>query len=179
MVNSPLRMALICITPFIFLSCTESLTSKANRLIDEDLKETLHDYKSYEFQSQSNIDSAFTDAADLEEFKNLKERIDKIKVDFDEAINKTKLYHEIFPGGPEELEWLAKAKSIHALINPITDSMKTIITAFNKELKGWTTIRKFRAKNQYGATVLNLYQYDFDKDLTKIINKVDLSETNK
>jgi len=48
--------------------------------------------------------------------------------------------------------------------------------SFVPELIGWKITHSFRAKNSFGALVLNHYEFFLDKEMTKVLYSNDLSD---
>lgn len=166
----------LLLIPF-FTSCKDSPQQKAEKVVTVFLKESLHDWNSYESVKWSKLDSVFTIIDDDETYIN--------------AINKTKLFDKKVNEADQRF-WTykgesAKAKTCRQNIMDeqmaYLDSMSTcakimidIENNFVPAFKGWSIQHSFRAKNASGNKTIAHYLYFFDKDLTKIVKVENISE---
>ena len=124
----------------LLISCSVP-ENKAKKLIDEDLKGSLHDYRSYESVEFSPLKSETLRAISIKTAINQLKEEGKY-ADSEAFIEKMKLMNSV-------------ANANHINLDSIT---------------GFSITHKFRAKNSFGAYTLHEYTYFFDKDLKTIVD---------
>lgn len=158
----------------LLFSCS-SPEKKAQRAIKEDLRLTLHDFKSYEPVQYGKLEIANSSWDDLPEVKSYLDSAD-------DALAKTKEYSEkadIYNFDYSSSEYMEYNKMSSDYLNRAhyymgkTDSIKL---HFIPQVIGWKMTHSFRAKNLGGNFKLGQYEFYFDKGITKVIKSVDLSE---
>lgn len=161
-------------------------TKKAHQLIKQHLKETLHDWSSYESVKFDSLDSVFTTVFDIPGFALMSAKV----IEFDnrqkEMLQDVNRYMEemrvsyylrdYYAAKCEKLidEGQALIDSI-ALYAPLLDSLQN---NFHPELKGWKMAHSFRANNAAGHKTIHHICYFFDKDITKITDTKDIGENS-
>lgn len=173
-----MRKILLSISLIFLISCSKSPQDKALKLIDNNFKNTLNDYNSYELIEISKLDSSFTTPFDnpqfvdsLLKFEALQQLANESKEDYEkykgysssyftekrmEALNKAKFY-------------LEKASTSAQFVDNFRDTFKP---AFN----GWEAVHKFRANNAMGAKIIGLYKWKFNIALDSITEQEDLKK---
>jgi hypothetical protein len=165
-------MKKILFISLILSGCTFTKESKAKKLINEELKMTLNDYKSYEPMKFGNLDTLYTsfyespsyrkDSSLYSDFFTLSLRLhDAARAaignnNFDTILHASKKYED------SAMFFLDKEKD---------DSIKYI-----PFFKGWKMEHSFRAKNAFGALIIQHYLFSFDKNLDSIIYIKNISE---
>lgn len=155
---------------FAFCSCGKSNEEKAQELIKANLKETMKDWDSYEPVSFSKMDSTFTEYKDLPEAAKIEMKIAKLQMESDSIRSLAKSANK----GSEQLFNQALAKVREAIkLDSIYNINKDIYTG---NFNGWQMIHKYRGNNSYGAKDLATTVFYFDKDATKITDKLSLDK---
>lgn len=156
---------------FVAFSCSPpTLESKAKTLIEEELKNKMNDWKSYEFVEMTRVFEKYTDFRDTEKAKELSDKkffiernISSLEIDKKYLTNTSpKRYQKII----DSLSFYKQMKQ--DLENKYEIEEKN----FTKEHIGYFTRFKFRGKNKFGGIVLNEYVFSFDKDFTKIVDMI-------
>lgn len=178
----------------LITSCEQTKEAKAERAIKKYFKETLDDYDSYSPVAFSEIKIAETKwklSKELEpELNKLIEVVKKINNKFGYAIEITlnaDYYIEINANHfIEEINEYTGEKYKGHITNEFREKLENekplwykfkhyqdIIYAskknFQPEFIGWKMTHKFRAKNRMGGTELNELEFQFDKDITKVV----------
>lgn len=159
----------------IFTSCT-SPEKKAQKLIKERLKETLHDYKSYEPVNFSGLDSNFTDVFSDTAYSNYADIVIYYSKSLDEYEEKADRYRGRSYFESEYSVALSMAKWCRDSLIHYLEICKEIEKDFVPEFIGWKMTHKFRANNGNGALRLGENRYYFDKDVTKVLRTEDLDK---
>lgn len=175
----------------ILLGGCKSKEEKANELIKDAMFKVLYDFASYE-PIETKIDSAFTSVYTdsiiighayfinialekaneyLDEIKDA-QRTMEIWNDGYSSYSNSK-YYEAKNKFNENLE---KAKVCSNLMTLHLDSIRDRASFIEKVFCGWKATHKFRCKTKGGSPDIGNYEYIFDKDFKKIINKTDLDD---
>ena len=169
------KILVLAVATILLISCL-SPEKKAQKLIKERLKETLHDYGSYESVNFSKLDSSFTDEFSdslyAEYFKSI--------VFYGRELNEYKSQIVRYAGKSyyESESWIAVKMATHCndslnhYINLCADIKRDFIPKFD----GWIMTHKFRANNGNGAKRLGENRYYFDIDLTKITDSKNIED---
>lgn len=178
-----MKNILILLLIISFTSCLgESKEGKAKGLIKNYLKETLNDYDNYSAVSYSAVDSLFTQWKLPEDLRPTVEELAKCA----ENLNKSGGYNNItttsdgdyhlktlnnFSGKSASAEFLKKVekwKQLWTEFKHHQDIIKESKKNFKPKFFGWKMTHKYRAKNQYDATILQNRQFCFNEDLTQV-----------
>jgi hypothetical protein len=167
-------LALVIISVGTVLSCS-SPERKIKKAIYEELRLTLHDFKSYEpvqFGKLEVAESVFTDLPEVSEYldksetylKLVDEYNDKADIyDSDYSRDKYYLYSRL---SSEELnnakKYLEKVDSIKLHFDPVNI--------------GWQMSHSFRAKSLGGNLGIHHYIFIVDKEYKKVIKTIDLDK---
>jgi hypothetical protein len=163
----------ISLTIFIicFYSCSKEY--KAKRLINKELNMTLNDRKSYEPVQFGGLDSLFSSYKnDINYINN-----EKLNVYLNGMLEEATKRHKSKKYDPDYTkaggEWRTDVTFIVACVfynSQMYKQIKDSIEAnFKPQFVGYKMSHKFRAKNMYGASVLNEKEYFFDKTISSII----------
>ncbi|MDR2009961.1 MAG: hypothetical protein LBQ22_05720 [Bacteroidales bacterium] len=162
------------------ISCTKNPTEKAINLIKEELRETLHDYNSYESVKIGELDSIFTSAENdpigrdyIMKIEDYIEQAKKAKNELD--FNKDWLFSDI--GKRDYKIALDKFNTCRDSMNYYMAKYEEIENNWIPEFCGFSMTHSFRANNASGNRVIGHYKYYFDKDITKIINVKDIGDS--
>lgn len=171
---------LILLVSVSFYGCSFSKESKAKKLIKANLKETLHDWDSYESVKFGKLDSVFTSIENdtgyvyslskLLEFKNL----------FDENVKDSELYSGMYSS-----YYVAKYSQSVSDMRSNLDSMKvykamadSISDNFKSTFNGFEMNHSYRAKNASGNKIIGHFVFYFDKEIKEIIKSEDIGENS-
>ena len=169
-------VGIVCIFAF---SCTVSNEKKAQKLIGEKLKETLHDYSSYESVKFGTLDSVFSTVMDDTTYIFIKLKYDSLLTETKEALEEVKQYEGMYSSYyrvrfnmalSEARRYVDSAK----IYEPVIDNIEKSYLPFHK---GWSMTHSFRSNNAMGNKTIGHFQYFFDLDLTKINDSNDISES--
>ena len=177
---------LLTLLSILITSCSQTNESKAKKVIKEYFKETLDDYDSYTPMNYSELNMAMTEwkfPKELEpELIKLTEVTKKINQQFGHTIKTTSDadYHierinkytgeEYKKHTTEEFRnRLEKEKILWLEFKHYQDKINASKNSFQPEFIGWKMTHKFRAKNRMGGNELNEIEFQFDKDITKVV----------
>ncbi len=172
-------MKKIIVLILLFSACVRSPQDKAKALIDHELRTTLHDYKSYEPVEFGKWDSSYTIVADFPAYQDLFEKYNSSKKETEEALKKMELYVGSIYSRAEFQLWTKRSNQSIKDMGIYNHSMDSINKKFKPEFNGWHIKHSFRAKSLAGNLGIHHYDYYFDKDISKIIKKEDISESSK
>ncbi len=162
---------LLCLLSLVVIlsSCSKSPEQKAKDLIKEEMKKSMNDFSSYEPVEYGKLDSAITpidtfgDSISYNSALQTMENAKKEMIEFADTKSIAADYQNKYDKGKKE-----------------SDSLKIVIDKKIKEykpvFKGWVMVHKFRGKNKLGALVLNSIIYEFDKEITKIVDVTNLGK---
>ena len=186
---------LFALLPILIVSCEQTKEAKAEKIIKKYLKQTMDDYGSYTPMNYSELIITMTKwklpielKPELTELIEIAKRINqqfgyKIELTqnadyYIERINANHIIDEINKYTEEKY----KKHTTEEFRNKLYEEKKiwlefkhyqNIIYAskknFQPEFIGWKMTHKFRAKNRMGGTELNEIEFQFDKDITKVI----------
>jgi hypothetical protein len=154
-------------------SCSKSPEEKAKDLINDQMRKTLHDYKSYEPVQFGNLDSSFNTWEDLPEFIEADQKAKEFKkelLEFGENME-LKVMSWGYPTYKRRLADVKDSAIKYAKLRA------RIIEQTGPVFNGWTMTHSFRAKNLSGNLQIAQYKYYFDDKLTKVTKVIDPSET--
>jgi hypothetical protein len=143
---------------------TETNQQKAEKAIKQYLKENLHDPKSYEPESFSELDSSFSSFEDSEvgsKLKQVDEDLSNRLNDLNGKIDNAKNLAELTEVEEEGKKIIEKRDSLFELKLKKTEEYKG-------EFMGYRISHTYRAKNAMGALVKESNYFKLDKDF-KII----------
>jgi hypothetical protein len=162
----------------LFFSCKKSPEEKAKGVIREQLRTTLHDWKSYESVKWGKLDSALSFYADDPAYKRLIEDFDNASAEVKKAQSMLDIYSGSYLFRDKFNYYMAIAKEN---LNKMTQD--TLLEAnFQRDFKpqfiGWQIEHSFRAKNLAGNLGIHHYQYYLDSAIMRVTKSVDISEDN-
>lgn len=181
---------LFALLPIFITSCEQTKEAKAEKVIKKYLKETMDDYGSYSPISISEIKivkSEWKIPKELEmEYEFL---LDYIKLltqagyevditsdadyyikDLEKYSDKEYVKHVKDKNDAKLLiSRRAKVKALWLEFKHYQDIIYASKKSFQPEFIGWKMTHKFRAKNKMGGTELNELEFQFDKDITKVV----------
>jgi hypothetical protein len=158
-----------------FFSCS-SPEKKIKNAILQDLKMTLHDFKSYEPIQFGQIEVATSEYTDLPEYKSLMKQIDVCMKEADNYNELKRIYEN--SEYSRDKYWANLKLQLRALENAKVCDAKidSIKLHFSSQTIGWQITHRFRAKNLAGNLSIHDYLFVVDKEYKKVIKSKDLSE---
>lgn len=154
----------------LVISCSPSNEKKAQKLIGQTLKGTLHDYSSYEPVKFGTLDSVFTSIIEDDAYYSVESKLEEYTRKGESALNEADMYSEM-KGSYYDKKYdnamkaaLSYQDSIK-LLKPIIDSLEK---SFVPQHVGWRMKHTFRSNNAMGAKTLGTMMFFFDIDLNKI-----------
>ncbi|MBO6118586.1 MAG: membrane lipoprotein lipid attachment site-containing protein [Bacteroidales bacterium] len=187
------KIVLLVAAALMLSACSKSPEEKANVLIKEHLQKTLYHPDKYD-PAETVIDSAFSPADDPEFHQKLFDAY-KLSVqisEIEDQIKKAKATMSIYQNNPfgdgyirnqydqakEEYESLLaqqeKLQEKGAKMKAEFDSMGKKFKKEGKKFIGFKASHKFRCQNNAGQTLFGNYYYLFDKDITQILESLDI-----
>ncbi len=170
-------LSLACIV--IFVGCS-SPDKNAKKLIEEELRTTLHDWSSYESVKYGTLDSAFTTLFDNPEFVTIASKTVTYNKLLTEAMDDYKGYEDMTSNWAisKRRALLNKAKSYLDSANYYTPMYEKMDSLFIPEFKGWKMQHSYRANNAAGNKGIAHYMYYFNKEITKVLDVEDISKSS-
>ena len=152
-----------------FFSCS-SPEKRAQKLVKEDLKQTLHDFKSYEPVSFSELIDAYSDMQHDTDIPILFAKNEKLKEEREKYQNyEDRLYLYRSTAWNTILEYRAAMDSISDLMRNNLKTIEELYNSFKAEKIGLKIKHTYRAKTLGGNFKLTTRVYVFDNDVTEII----------
>jgi len=172
------KLVLALISILLISSCTPSNEKKAQKLIVQQLKETLNDWSTYESVKFGSLDTTFTKVEDDSTYLLASAQFESFLDKSNKALDEMKEYAGMSSSYYEYKFNLAKiiaqiyldSAGVYA---PISDSIKT---HFVPSFKGWSMTHSFRANNGMGNKVIGHFRYYFDPEVTIIKKSEDIGE---
>lgn len=159
-----------------FVACS-SPENRAKKLVKQRLKETLHDWNSYENVKFGTLDSVYTTVFDNSEYVAIADEFTATARELSSLMDDYEIYRDL------GYLFASKRKSVYDRImerGNICDSLKfkmdSIKKVFIPVFKGWSIDHSFRANNLAGHKGIHHARYYFDKELTKIVDSKDIGE---
>lgn len=147
----------------LVLGCSPSNEKKAQKLIGQTLKESLHDYSSYEPVSFGSLDTLFTSILEISEYSAAKEQFDHFTIFADFAKDDPSPSVTTYPDSV-------------AFYKKIIDSLET---AFIPEQIGWRMRHTFRSNNAIGAKTIGHFVFFFNNELTEVTEYKELNQSSE
>ena len=177
---------LFALLSILITSCSQTNESKAKKVIKEYFKETLDDYDSYSPVSSSEIAMAKTKwelpkelEPELEKLEEIAKKINQsgynnidVASDADYFIKDLDNSSEYSHKKTLDKNMIKKIENWKALwleFKHYQDIIYASKNSFQPEFIGWKMTHKFRAKNRVGGNELNEIEFQFDKDITKVV----------
>lgn len=177
---------LFVLLPIFITSCEQTKEAKAEKVIKKYLKETMDDYGSYSPVSFSELTIANTKwevpkelDPELEKLVEVTEKINRsgfsninVNSDADDILKGLKKMSTEKNKKKAEKDMIKKIENWKTLwleFKHYQDIIYASKKSFQPEFIGWKMTHKFRAKNRMGGTELNELEFQFDKDITKVV----------
>lgn len=169
-----LAFAMLCIS-----SCQLSPEKKAQKLIVEKLKLTLHDWDSYESVQFGKLDSLYSSYLDDSAYIENSSTYEKYQKLFNKYLDQMRDYSGYVSTTYRIKYNIAKEMTDMYLDSlgkyaPICDSLKE---NYVPKFIGWTMNHSFRSNNAMGNKTIGHFRFFLDKDLSKILESKDISES--
>jgi len=159
----------------VFLaSCSVTPEKKAKELIEVNLKQSLHDWNSYEPVKYSKLDSLFTRIYDHPEYKQALEKAEFYSKQIDEYEKKINENANTPYGRANYNIWYETQVTLLDSAIHYVEVKKRIDSLFVPQFDGWRMQHSYRANNAMGNKVITHRSYFFDKDINQIIKVEDL-----
>lgn len=152
---------------------------KARRLIKQELKETLHDWDSYESVKFGLLDSVYTTVLDDSVYAIAFNRFAKFALEVEDNMEAMREYLDKMKKANSpymKTYYYNQFKYIQEENKPLVDSMApygpfldSIKNNFIPTQKGWSMEHSFRCNDAGGNKTIHHILYYFDKDILKII----------
>lgn len=159
-------------------SCQPSPEKKAQKLIVEKLKLSLHDWDSYESVQFGKLDSMYSSYLDDSAYNENVNNYDKYQKLFDKYLDEMNDYSG-YISSTFRIKYNIASKMTDMYLDslrkyaPICDSLKE---NYVPKFIGWTMTHSFRSNNAMGHKTIGHYKYFFDIEISKVINDKDISE---
>lgn len=164
---------IICALSLLF-GCTKSNTDTAKTLIEEHLKNILHDKSSYESVEFGELDSTFTNYTTDSLYRHyLTKRVVCQKMR-NKLYDESQIWRTI---DKARYDYYTQRVLLYAdsvsYYKGLEDKAKS---NFSPVFDGYVMKHSFRSKNQFGNTILNILAFQFDPDLTNVTSVCDWNE---
>ncbi len=150
---------------------------KAKQLIRKEFKETMNDYASYSPVSYGKVDSLFTSPFDDGIIKIYFDRAfeyrEKAGITLDMTIDATPIIEAI---EKEPEKYKAGVLGHIKLYESYRSMLMESISKYVPEFIGWKLTHKYRTKNIYNAVILKEQEFQFNKEMTELVNIKELDE---
>jgi hypothetical protein len=173
-----MRSTILIITAFsLMASCKLSPDEKAKKAIREELRVTLHDYKSYESVQYGKLDSDFSSVFNFPEYKKLSEDLDQTIAHEKEHFETMKIYAgSIYSFDRYRNEKRIVEDDLEKMIRDTAD-MGNLKRSFRPNFVGWQIEHSYRARSLAGNLGIHHYLFHLDSALTKVLSQDDISES--
>jgi hypothetical protein len=161
----------------LFAACTPSPEEKAHQVVKEELRTTLHDWKSYESVKWGKLDSAFTFYADDLAYKRLVEDFDNASKEAQDAESKMEIYKGLTLFRDKWNYYLSIAQSDLKKMLQDTLLESNFKRDFKPKFSGWKIEHSYRAKNLAGNLGIHHYMYYLDSAIKQVNKSEDVSES--
>ncbi|WP_306505907.1 hypothetical protein [Alistipes ihumii] len=150
---------------------------QAKKLVRQQLKETLHDWNSYESVKFGTLDSVYTTVFDNPEYKIMSDEFIELVNEMGSAMDDYKRYRNMgYLFASERKAAYDRMTEYNNICEPLKFKMDSIKNIFVPEFKGWSIDHSFRANNLAGHKGIHHERYYFDKEITQIVDSEDIGE---
>lgn len=172
------KLVLALISILLILSCSPSNEKKAQKLITQQLEETLNDWSTYEPVKFGTLDTAFTTLGDdsiylstCSKYEFLKGKCNEAVKEMQEYVGMTSEYYRYkFSQAGITAQTYLDSSSVYLA------TMDSMINNFIPTFNGWSMTHSFRANNGMGNKVIGHFRYYFDPEVTIIKKSEDIGE---
>lgn len=199
------KTILLAITTLLFASCTETLNDKAEKLIEADMEKTLVKPDTYS-AIETRTDSAYAPEDNPELFSIIMQianeniNINRVQNTIDELQNNMKNaqtamnlskslkkgdskdqynnYKKYYDECARQLELIKpELNKINERVQKYLDNAKNTLEK-ERSFSGFKSIHTYKAKNYSDKELTDSCYYLFDKDMTKVITSMPLTNYN-
>ncbi len=172
------KLVLALLSISLIASCSPTKEKKAQKLITQQLKETLNDWSTYESVKFGTLDSSFTTLGDDSMYLSTCLKYEFLKGKCIEVVKEMEEY-----SGMTSEYYRDKCNLAHTTAQMYLDSsmvylttMDSMINHFIPSFNGWSMTHSFRANNGMGNKVIGHFKYYFDPEVTIIKKSEDIGE---
>jgi hypothetical protein len=166
----------------LITSCVNNNERKAKKLIKEHLKATMNDYSSYESMAFFTLDTSFSKVVNDPTFKSLISQHEDAEKErkywenkLEEIDNRNKVYGRIVDKrGPFIKETILSQYEADCL--NLSKEIDSVRSHFKPNFIGYQMTHEFRGANAFGGKIIGMMTFYFDKEITTVIDVVDLNE---
>ncbi len=178
-VSIPMYRFLFVLFIGILLSSCNSPEDKAKSLIKQNLKESLHDWDSYESVKFGSLDSVYTTIEDNRYYLECYAKLILYNKKGEEVLDEIKIYDDLYSSWADNKrrKLLTEAKEYIDSINKYQLICKQLNNDFKPEFSGWKIQHSYRCNNALGNKIISHYMYYFNKDITEIVKQEDVSDS--
>jgi hypothetical protein len=179
------KFVFICCLLLCCIGCI-SQEQRAKKLIKEELRTTLHDFKSYEAVTFGSLDSIFTDFTDTPTgdsiFKEMNNRASILKMKISETNEALDDYKNEYNERLQEYYRERAIKKYNELqilreeVDKDPDILLELISNHVPEFKGWKMNHSFRSKTLGSNYKLAHQVYYFNIEISKITKSFDVDD---
>lgn len=187
-------ISFILLTLLVLSGCS-SKEDKINDMIKSDMKVCLYDFKSYE-PTKTQIDSAFYNIhgdnhvrEKVSKFIKLKEEYEELDKETEYLAMNTMAYSGLSSAPAVSMynkyskdlsENQKKLKTLESNIEKIKNEIISIHDkAPRKKFIGWGVVHYFKCNTQEGLPYIGQIAYIVDKDIKKILFKIDMTDSDE
>ena len=172
----PLKSLLILILfSFIFAYSCSSPEKKIKNIIKEELRLTLHDFKSYEPVEFGKIEVAMSSLEDLPEVQKYLNKAEGFTKLYKEYGDKADIYSYDYSSSLFRTYYGMYSSYIDSA-KKYLEKLKYIELYFSPEQIGWQMKHTFRANNLAGNLEIHHHLLVVDKEYKRVIKSIDLNE---
>lgn len=178
-VSIPMYRFLFVLFIGILLYSCNSPEDKAKDLIKQNLKESLHDWNSYESVKFGALDSVYTTIEDDRYYLVCYATLILYNEEAEKALDELKTYNYLYSSWADNKRrvLLSEAEQYLDSINKYNSICKKLINDFKPEFSGWKIQHSYRCNNALGNKIISHYMYYFNKDITEIVKQEDISDS--
>lgn len=163
-----------------FFICTVLCVScgnqqKAKRLIRQEFKETLNDYKSYEPVSYSELSPVYMPDSEVRDLTP-QEKLKSAQDDYNSWVKLVEEYKQEYGENSDRYkEGLKTLEYVKGLLDEAEKNAQaeSSVKEKEKEIIGWTLTHKYRARVPAGGYKLFVNTFLFDENMTEVISVKD------
>jgi hypothetical protein len=165
------KIFLLAIVLLAVTSCINNNERKAKKLIKKHLKATMNDYSSYESMGFGSLDSTFSKFEDTKEYEGSVMAIESSKGQIEfykkQVIERNNSFFKTYLE-KEEIRY-----------SELKDELIKERSSYKGNFLGWHMSHQFRGANAFGGKIIGIMTFYFDKDMSSVIDVVDLAENSR
>jgi hypothetical protein len=165
--------AFILTLALLLVSCSNP-ESKAKKAIKEELKLTLHNYKSYEPVQFGKLEVASSKFDDIPEVKLYLDRSEAFLSKAQENSNTADIYDNEY-SRTQYWRYMNLSRALLDSARSILNKVDSIKLHFVSKTIGWQMTHTFRANSLGGNLGIHNYLFTMNPELSKVIKSEDLS----